>query len=119
MVDQKRVLEHCVNFDEIVNCDFLEDDVLTKKLIEYYQDFVFNIDDNNDEQLSLIKKLDEAMYKYIADYRFAKRLKKELRIDEVTKEGFAYLDQLMRFIIQFMGEYEKEVVRNIVPTKWI
>ena len=29
MADKKKILKHCTNFDEIINCDFLEDDILT------------------------------------------------------------------------------------------
>jgi len=118
-MNNKKVLEYCVNFDEIVNCEFLEDDILTKKLIEYYQEFVFNVDIKDKEQLELIRNLDSVMYKYIEDYRFAKKLKDTLDINTVTSSGFAYLEQLMQYLIKFMIEYDKEYTHHKVETRWI
>ncbi|MDD3048603.1 MAG: hypothetical protein PHQ89_01255 [Bacilli bacterium] len=119
MTDQKKVLEHCVNFNNIVNCEFLEDDVLTMKLISYYQDFVFNINSEDKDQIDLIKKLDKAMHKYVQDYRFAKSLKETLDVESIIKSDFPYLEQLMKYIIEFLDKYEKEVVEHTVETKWI
>lgn len=117
MREKVKILTNCAHFDEIVNCDFLEDDVLTKKLIQYYQDFLFNIDEA-DDNLVLAKRLDEALYKYMDDYHFAKSLKDTLDVDQITSDNFAYLDQLMRYIIEYFGSYdEKEIV--VTPTKWI
>lgn len=117
MREKVKILTCCSHFDEIVNYDFLEDDVLTKKLIQYYQDFVFKVDEK-EGGLSLIKQLDEAVYKYMDDYRFAKSLKDTLDIDLITSDNFAYLDQLMRYIIEYFGTYDEKSI-NIMPTKWI
>ncbi|MDD2489793.1 MAG: hypothetical protein PHY26_00855 [Bacilli bacterium] len=119
MTKQKKILSYCPYFTEIVNCDFLEDDILTKKLIQYYQDFIFNIDEEREEEIELIKNLDKAMYKYIDDYRFAKKLRETLDIDTVIAKNFSYLEQLMKYIIDFFLHYEEEEVCNIVHTKWI
>ena len=119
MPRRKKILSCCSNFDEIVNCDFLEDDVLTKKLIEYYQDFVFNINENCEKEIEMIKKLDTAIHKYIEDYRFAKSLKDTLDVDAIAHKDFSYLEQLMKYIVSFFSEYESKEVRNIIQTKWI
>jgi hypothetical protein len=117
MREKVKILTNCSHFDEIVNYDFLEDDVLTKKLIQYYQDFILNIDEAEDNVV-LAKKLDEALYKYMEDYHFAKSLKDTLDIDQITSDNFAYLEQLMKYIIEYFGSYdEKEIA--VTPTKWI
>lgn len=117
MKGKVKVLTCCIHFDEIVNYDFLEDDILTKKLIQYYQDYIFNIDEQ-DEKLALIKQLDEALYKYMDDYHFAKRLKDSLDVDVVTSENFAYLEQLMTYIVTFFKSYD-ESETSTTPTRWI
>ncbi|MFA5407592.1 MAG: hypothetical protein WC343_02350 [Bacilli bacterium] len=117
MREKVKILTCCTHFDEIVNYDFLEDDVFTKKLIQYYQDFVFNVDDREDA-LPLVKKLDEAVYKYMEDYHFAKSLKDTLDIDLVTSDSFSYLNQLMRYIIEYFEAYDGKSI-NVVTTKWI
>lgn len=119
MANQRKILEHCHNFDEIVNCDYLEDDILTKKLIDYYRDFVFNINEEDEKQLDLVKDLDKAMYRYIEDYRFAKRIRETLDVDAVVSTDFPYLEQLMRFLVQFHSDYEEETAEIIVQTRWI
>lgn len=117
MKEKVKILTCCSHFDEIVNSDFLEDDIFTKKIIQYYQDFVFNVDEKEDN-LDLVKKLDEAVYKYMADYRFAKSLKETLDMDLVTSDNFAYLDQLMRYIIEYFKTYDEKAI-TLMPTKWI
>ena len=117
MREKVKILTCCSHFDEIVNCDFLEDDVFTKKIIQYYQDFVFNVDEKEDN-LNLIKKLDEAIYKYMEDYHFAKSLKDTLDIDLITSDSFNYLDQLMRYFIEYLGTYDEKGI-SVAPTKWI
>jgi hypothetical protein len=117
MREKVKILTCCSHFDEIVNYDFLEDDVLTKKLIQYYQDFIFNVDEA-DDSLNIAKKLDEALFKYMEDYHFAKSLKDTLDIDLITSDSFAYLDQLMKYIIQFFGDYDEKAI-TIMPTEWI
>lgn len=112
-----RVVTCCAHFDQIVNYDFFEEDILTKKLIQYYQDYVFNLDES-DENLVLIKDLDEAIYKYTEDYHFAKRLKEKLDVDVVTNDNFAYLDKLMEYIIAFFKEYDDSSAAT-TPTRWI
>jgi hypothetical protein len=117
MREKVKILTCCSHFDEIVNYDFLEDDVFTKKIIQYYQDFVFNVDEREDS-LNLIKQLDEAVYKYMEDYHFAKSIRDTLDIDLVTSDNFAYLDQLMRYFIEYFGSYD-ETAAAAVPTRWI
>ena len=118
MSKQKIILGCCPHFNEIVNCDFLEDDILTKKLIQYYQDFIFSINEENQAELDLISKLDKAMHKYVMDYRFAKNLKETLEIDAIVKPDFNYLDQLIEYIVNFFREYQEQEV-NVKQTRWI
>jgi hypothetical protein len=117
MREKVKVITTCSHFDDIVNYDFLEDDVLTKKLIQYYQDFIFNVDEG-DNSLSFIKQLDEAIYKYTLDYHFAKSLKDTLDIDIITSDSFTYLGELMRYITEFFSTYD-ESSSKVIPTKWI
>lgn len=117
MRDKVKILTCCSHFDEIVNHDFLEDDIFTKKLIQYYQDFIFSIQDI-EKNLPLIKVLDEAVYKYIEDYRFAKSLKDTLDIDVIVSDKFNWLGELMEYIINFYKTYDDSSV-PVTPTKWI
>lgn len=117
MREKVKIVTCCTHFDEIVNYDFLEDDIFTKKLIQYYQDYIFNVDDQ-DDNLYLIKKLDEAIYKYMEDYHFAKSLKDTLDISLVTSDSFSYLHQLMKYIIEYFEHYDDKAI-SVIETKWI
>lgn len=115
-MNQKKVLALCPYFDKIISSDFLEDDYLTKKLIEYYQEYIFNTEDKVDE---IIIKLDQAMYKYVNDYQFAKKLKDTLEADEIIKSDFNYVKELMTYIVTFLEEYQENDNEVINTTKWI
>lgn len=117
MREKVKILTCCSHFDDIVNFDFLEDDILTKKIIQYYQDFIFKVDEG-DDSLVLIRQLDEAIYKYMDDYHFAKSLKKTLDVDFIVSDNFNYLDQLMKYIVDFFGTYDENTAISIT-TKWI
>lgn len=117
MKDKVKVLTCCSHYDDIIKHDFLEDDILTRKLIEYYQKYILSIEDVEDS-LTLIKKLDDAMFKYISNYAFAKSLKETLDVELVTSEEFSYIDQLMKYLVDFYDKYDdNSVVVNI--TRWI
>ncbi|MDD2469369.1 MAG: hypothetical protein PHI22_00290 [Bacilli bacterium] len=117
MREKVKILTCCSHFDDIVNFDFLEDDLLTKRLIQYYQDYIFKVDEG-DDSLTLIKQLDEAIYKYMDDYRFAKSLKDTLDVDLIVSDNFQYLDQLMKYIVDFFGTYDESSTAS-TPTRWI
>ncbi len=118
MREKVQILTCCSHFDEIVNHDFLEEDLLTKKLIQYYQDFIFHIDSHDERNFELIKKLDDALFKYIEDYHFAKKLKSTLDVDIIVRDDFHYLGELMTYIIEFSEKYDQREVK-ITPTEWI
>ncbi len=115
-MNQKELLTLCPHFDDIINSEFLEDDYLTKRLIEYYQEYVFN---NDLKRVDLISNLDQAIYKYVNDYQFAKKLKNTLDVDEILKSNFAYIKELMDYIVTFYNEYH-EIEDDISnTTKWL
>jgi len=117
MKDKVKILTCCSHYDDIIKHDFLEDDILTRKLIEYYKNYILSIEEVEDN-LSLIKKLDDAMFKYIGNYAYAKALKETLDIDLVTSEEFTYVNQLMLYVVEFYDKYDdNSTVINI--TKWI
>ena len=68
------ILKHCPNFYKINNFEFDEDDYISLKLVNIYSDYIFNIDDNNNEELKKIEDLDCVLSKYIDDYVFRKEI---------------------------------------------
>ena len=47
MNKNKQILRHCPNFYKIMNFEYFEDDKLSEKLLDVYEEFVFKVDLNN------------------------------------------------------------------------
>ena len=62
----------CPNYDKIVNFLYLENDIISKLLIEYYQEYVFNIKSEKSKlKIDSIMSLyadKEDFYKYVQNY---------------------------------------------------
>ena len=67
MSDNKKVLAYCPNFYKIIDFKPITNDEITDKLIRMYKEYIFKVDINNEDNISEIKRLDEALSKYIDD----------------------------------------------------
>ena len=74
-MNNKLVLKYCPNFHKIVDFDIDEDDAMSRKLVQIYQDYIFKIDLANVEETKLVMELDKVLSRYIDDYEFRKNLK--------------------------------------------
>jgi hypothetical protein len=110
----------CKNYRSIVECEFLDDDVFSMKLVSYYKAFIDRSDLNNPDVIKKIQCIDEALYKYIdvENYSFSKRLRDTIDIPTVVSDGFNYINEFMDYIIAFANEYEKTKNSVIVQTRW-
>ena len=77
-MNNKLILEHCPNFYNINNFTFYDDDYTSGKLINIYRKFIFEVDINNEEEVSSLEKIDYVLNKYIEDYMFRKQLQKDV-----------------------------------------
>ena len=118
MKNNKLVLSYCKNFEKIVNTDFVEGDNLSIQLVKIYQDYIFNIDLSNEEELSNAVEIDKIMAKYIDDYLFRKTLRQELLHVRVKKEG-NIIKTIVESIIAIFHKVEFEATRKIYISKWI
>lgn len=114
----KQIVAMCENFYKIINFEPLEGDKITEKLIRIYQEYIFNIDINDQEAVTSVVQLDSVLGKYINDYGFRKELQKEIvkiRIDR-TKN---VLKQFIDNIIRIFNSYEEYTTRVIYISRWI
>lgn len=115
----EEVLKICKNYNNIIECEFLDDDVFSKKLVDYYKSFVLKADINNKEYINKIIELDLALNKYIEDYNFCKKLRDSIPITEVISDNFCYVNEFMDYIVSFFKGYKDILSEIVVQTKWI
>lgn len=113
------ILKLCRNYKEIVECEFLDDDVFSKKMVDFYKKFVSAVDLSNNESIMKIRSLDNALLKYMEDYKFAKRLRDTIDVSSVISDSFSYLNEFMDYIVIFSDEYENTKDNVVAQTKWI
>ena len=118
MKKNRTIIEHCKNFYNIKNFDFDEEDFITAKLISIYEDYVFNIDENNLEELKKIEKLDMIIGKYITDYTFRKAIKDGVLKIKI-KSGCDIMDAVVSALFNLFENYEEGYTRNIYIARWI
>jgi len=118
MQKNKIILKNCPNFYKIKNYEFDEDDYITLKIIGVYEDYIFNIDEKNNNNLEKIKELDNILGKYIDDYTFRKEIKKGL-MNLKIKRGSNIMDIITDSIITLYNNYEDGYTRNIYFARWI
>lgn len=119
MTDKERktaILDKCPKYDDISNYVYLENDYFSKDLIDLYQDFVFSVDIDNQDELSLLELVNKTMEKYIKDHNFAKALRNRFENPELDKDN---IKEIMEAIVIFTAIYEEESLKHIANTKWI
>lgn len=118
MNKNKQVLRHCPNFYKIINFEYFEDDKLSEKLIDIYEQFVFSVELSNKNQITKLEQLDTILNKYIDDYFFRKELKCEMKKIRVRKDE-DILNAIVNWIIKVFDNYEVGYTRNIYFSRWI
>lgn len=112
------VLKHCPHFYTIINFEYYSDDIISEKLIEIYEKFIFSRDLSILDNVNKIEKLDEILYQYINDYCFREQIKSDISKIKLEKEE-NILDAIVNFIINIFENYEKVCTRKVQMTRWI
>ena len=115
MKKNKQILKYCPNFYKIINFEYLEDDFITYKLISVYEDYIFNYESENYDNLT---KLDYAVNKYIEDYFFRKEMRHGLTEMRVRK-GDNIKQAIVDGVIRLCENYDMGFTRNIYFARWI
>lgn len=118
MDKNKEVLRHCPHFYTIINFDYYSNDMVSEKLIDIYEKYIFSIDLTVVENISKIERLDEVLFKYINDYAFRTQVKSDI-VKIKVKKGANILDTIVNAIISIFENYENIRTRKIQVTRWI
>ena len=103
----------CPNYDKIVNVLYLENDIISKLLIEYYQEYVFNI---KSEKSKL--KIDSIMSLYADKEDFYKYVQNYFDISN-NNEIYDSYDKVIRKLVKVYQEYEINALKNIKNSRWL
>lgn len=115
----KQIITLCPNFYKIIDFVPYEDDVVSQKLIKLYQQYIFRINLDNDEDVENVKQLDHVISKYIDDYLFRKEMQKQIMHIKVRKDAKDLLREVIRSIIKIFTNYEEYTTRVIYISRWI
>ena len=115
----KKVLENCPHYDMIIHYEYPYGDVLSKKLIDWYKDLIFSANGNNQNELMLIRALDQSLYLYVRDSKYKRGLRKIITVDELTFENKELIRDVIKRLIEFTSSYENREVREVSVSKWL
>lgn len=115
----KKFLAYCPNYYKISEFDYYEDDYVSEKLIQVYQEYIFTVDLENKEQVNKLRMIDKILAKYIEDYNFRHELKTGLLKIKVKKSSSNILEVLVNSIIDLFDNYETTFTRTIYIARWI
>ncbi len=115
----KEIIALCPNFYKIIEFTPYEDDIVSQKLIKLYQQYIFRIDINSEEDVECVKQIDHVVSKYIDDYLFRKQMQKEIPQIKVRKDAKDILKEIIKSIIKIFTNYEEYTTRVIYISKWI
>ncbi len=118
MNKNKQILRHCPNFYKIMNFEYNEDDRLSEKLLNVYEEYVFKVDLNNKKEIAKLEELDVILNKYIDDYFFRKEIKASMKKIRIRKDE-DILNAIVNWIIKVFDNYEVGYTRNIYFSRWL
>ena len=113
------ILKYCPDYYNILEEEIMNNDVVSTKIIQIFQEYTFSVDVNNKEQIDLLKSLSSAVKKYFEDGEFKKEivnLMSSLRIKVGVNNVFEFISQK---IVETYDRYCEFYTRNLYIPRWI
>lgn len=110
-------LKKCRNYNIITSCEFLDDDLFSKKLVMFYKNAVMNA--NDESKLDKLVKYDRVMRKYIEDYNFSKKLRNSVDVSSILESSMDLTDAVLEYAVDFSSKYDEKIEEAVVNTRWI
>ena len=114
-----KILSNCPNYDKIVNYEYEYGDTLSSKLIDWYRELIFSCDGENVNQLWIIYQIDHSLSMYVEDNQYKRGLSKILSKDEVDLNNSVLIQNIIKKIIEFTNQYERDEILELVNNKWL
>ena len=110
-------LKKCRNYNIITNCEFLDDDLFSKKLVDFYKKAVVNA--NDEVKMDKIVNYDRVMRKYIEDYNFSKKLRNSVDVSSILMSKIDLSDAVLEYVVDFSSKYDEKIEEPVINTRWI
>lgn len=115
----KELLKCYPHYYKIINEEFYEGDNISKKIIELYTEYIFNVKYLSNDMINKLKRFDNLVNKYFDDQEFRKDLSKGLLKIKVKKSEENVLDYIVSELIILEDKYIEGYTRNVYIPKWI
>lgn len=112
----KNVLKYTPHYDFIVAFVFSEDDFITKRIINYYQEYVVGIIKCNNHR---IRALDRSVYEYLQNIKFNKYVKDFLEELEESNDNIDYYNNLDINMPKLYRNFEKNSLEIVSGNRWL
>ena len=115
----KIIIKYCKDYYRIINERFSELDIMSDRIIQIYQSFIFSVDPRNKLELKRAAALNKAVAKYFEDREFKTELSNNLKTLKVPKGTKNILLFIVNTILQMYGKYMEGYTRNLYIPRWI
>jgi len=115
----QKILKTCPFYDSIVNYEYIEGDLLSQMLIDWYRDLIFSANPEDERQLKIINAIDKSLHLYVEDNKYKRGLKKVLNESDISLDDQKSIKDVIKKIIIFTNSYEKEEILDISIAEWI
>ena len=112
----KSTLKYAENYDEIVTFLPKEEDFITRRIINYYQEYLFGVIECNNYR---IRTLDRTIYEYLTNFKFNKYVKDFFKELEDSNEEFDYYNNLDINLPKLYRNYLKDGLNLVSSTRWL
>ena len=116
----KNVLSICVHYDDIVNYQFKESDLLTRIIIDEYTNTIFDVNSQDLGKTNHLKVVDIVVYEYLNDKKFANKVKEQLEFNniELNEESLIGCD-IISILINCYKDYKNRLEEEKEDTVWL
>ena len=115
----KKILKCCPHYDDIINSEVDYEDELSFDLIDWYKDLIFSCNDDNEEEVKVIRLIDRSLYMYVNSYKYKIGLKKIIDIKDIDLNSDKSIKNLIKKIINYTTKYENNEILNITNGRWL
>lgn len=115
----KIVIKYCKDYYKIINEKFSENDIMSDKVIQIYQSYIFSIDTKEKNALKRAVALNNAVNKYFDDREFKNTVISHLKTLKAPKNENDILLFIVNSIIMLYNKYLDGYTRNLYVPKWI
>jgi len=118
-LENKIIIKYCKDYYRIINEEFNEDDFMSSKVIQIYQNYIFTLNPRKKDQLKKAVDLNSAVARYFDDRDFKTLLNNFLASLKVSKKETDVMGYITSSIIKEYQKYMEGYTRNLYIPRWV